>query len=108
MKLQVQTLNKKRFKSLANSILPVLVIVAVCIPMRTMAGTDTTFDNIVTMVSGWLEGSLGKVLALVGLAIALGAGLVKGSITGVIVGLGIALAAVYGPGVITSMFSATF
>ncbi|WP_420213506.1 TraA family conjugative transfer protein (plasmid) [Burkholderia aenigmatica] len=73
-----------------------------------MAGTDTTFNAIVTMVQGWLTGSLGQVLALVGFAIALGAGLVRGSIMGVAIGLGLALSATYGPTVLTGLFTATF
>ncbi|AOZ11198.1 TraA family conjugative transfer protein [Cupriavidus malaysiensis] len=72
------------------------------------AGTDTTFDSIVAMLQNWLEGSLGKVLALAGFAIALGAGLVRGSATGVIFGVAIALCAVYGPGILTALFSGTF
>ena len=101
-------LTKENVVKYAKAFLLLLLIAAVMIPFKTYAGTDTTFDNISLMVSGWLTGSLGKVLALIGLAIALASGLAKGSAAGVIFGITVALIAVYGPDVITTMFSATF
>ncbi len=100
--------NQQRAFEIAKSAAPFVVAIAIMMPLMSMAGTDTTFDNIVTMLTGWLTGSLGKVLALAGLAIALGAGLVKGSAMGVIFGITVALVAVYGPDIMTTMFSATF
>ncbi|PEH40506.1 hypothetical protein CRM94_17080 [Burkholderia gladioli] len=88
--------------------LGVLVCCAILLPLAAFAGTDTTFNAIVTMVSGWLTGSLGQVLALSGFGIALGAGLLRGSVMGVVSGLGLALSATYGPTVLTGLFTATF
>ncbi|QMI50000.1 hypothetical protein MBR110_30340 (plasmid) [Burkholderia sp. MBR-1] len=72
-----------------------------------IAGTDTTFNSVATMIQGWLTGSLGQVIALAGFAIALASGLVRGSAVGVIFGLALALAATYGPTILTGLFTAT-
>lgn len=94
--------------STMKSAAPLLIAMALYVPLATMAGTDSTFDSISTMLTNWLTGSLGKVLALAGLCIALGAGLVKGSAVGVIFGVTVALVAVYGPSILTTMFTAAF
>ncbi|NEX63391.1 hypothetical protein [Noviherbaspirillum galbum] len=70
--------------------------------------TADDFDTLVTWVRGQMEGSAGKFLALLGFAIALAAGLIKGSIAGIVFGLGLALSAAYGPGILVGIFSATF
>lgn len=77
-----------------------LLVIAALIPLTSTAGGDTTFTGISTLIRGWMEGSLGKVLALAGFAIALASGIVKGSAIGVVLGLAIALAAAYGPGIL--------
>jgi len=88
-------------------LLGVALIMMIFMP-HAMAGSDTTFDQIASTVSNWLEGSGGKLLTLLGLAIGLTGGLVKGSLGGLAFGLGLALSAYYGPNVLTAMFSATF
>ncbi|QMI49999.1 hypothetical protein MBR110_30335 (plasmid) [Burkholderia sp. MBR-1] len=84
----------------------VIVFVALCAGAA-IAGTDTTFNSVATMIQGWLTGSLGQVLALAGFAIALASGLVRGSAVGVVFGLALALAATYGPTILTGLFTAT-
>ncbi|WP_257977823.1 TraA family conjugative transfer protein [Burkholderia gladioli] len=93
---------------LRRDILNALVFIAILLPFAAFAGTDTTFNSVVTMVSGWLTGSLGQTLALSGFGVALGSGLIRGSIMGVVSGLALALAATYGPTVLTGLFTATF
>jgi len=69
-------------------------------------GGDTTFDSLTTMVVNWLQGSGGKFLAVLGFGIALAAGLIKGSVAGIVFGLGLALSAVYGPTILIGIFTA--
>ena len=81
--------------------------IAVLMAGAAIAGTDTTFNSVATMIQGWLSGSLGQVIALAGFAIALASGLVRGSAVGVVFGLALALAATYGPTILTGLFTAT-
>ncbi len=77
-----------------------------------LAGTDTTFGTTaagsgpVGTMTGWLEGSMGRMFAIGALAVGLGVGIVKQSVMAVAVGVGIALAASAGPSVLSTIFSA--
>jgi len=77
-----------------------------------IAGTDTTFGTTaagsgpVGTMTGWLEGSMGRLFAIGSLAVGLGVGIVKQSVMSVAIGTGIALAASAGPTVLSSIFSA--
>lgn len=68
---------------------------------------DTGLDPIVTKLTGWLNGAIGKIIAVTALIFAIIGGAIKFNpalIAGV---FGIGLAAGFGPTVITSLFSAT-
>jgi conjugal transfer pilus assembly protein TraA len=69
------------------------------------AGTDTTFNGISTVLTTWMQGSLGQVFALGALAVGMAIAIVKQSLMSVAVGVGIAVAVYYGPGVLTSVVS---
>ncbi len=77
-----------------------------------IAGTDTTFGTTaagsgpVGTLTGWLEGSMGRMFAIGALAVGLGVGIVKQSVMAVAIGVGIALAASAGPSVLSTIFSA--
>ena len=77
-----------------------------------MAGADTTFGTSavgsgpVGTMTGWLEGSMGRMFAIGALAVGLGVGIVKQSVMAVAIGVGIALAASAGPSVLSTIFSA--
>lgn len=70
----------------------------------TATGGDAEFGSILTMVTSWLTGSLGKLLALVCLAVGMAAGVLRQSMIAVIVGIAFALALAFGPGVISGIF----
>lgn len=73
------------------------------------AGTNSAdFDTIVTLITEWLEGSLGKVLALASLAVGLAIGVSQQSIMAVLVGVAMALAVSFGPSVLTGMFTSGY
>ncbi len=72
-----------------------------------MAGTGgTEFDDIYTLLVGWTQGTLGKIIALGMFLVGLSAGIVNQSIVAVVIGIGGALALYYGPTVISGVVSA--
>lgn len=76
-----------------------------------IAGADTTFGTTgagvgpVGTMTGWLQGSMGKMFAIGALAVGLGIGIVRQSVMSVAVGTGIALAASAGPTVLAAIFT---
>lgn len=78
-----------------------------------MAGADTTFGTTaagsgpVGTMTGWLQGSMGRMFAIGALAVGLGIGIVQQSVMSVAVGTGIALAASAGPTVLGAIFTST-
>ena len=77
-----------------------------------MAGADTTFGTSavgsgpVGTMTGWLEGSMGRLFSVGALSVGLAIGIVKQSVMSVAVGTGIALAASAGPTVLGAIFTA--
>jgi conjugal transfer pilus assembly protein TraA len=84
-----------------NLVLPMLA--AMTVVASAAAGTDNTFDSIYQLVKGWLEGSLGKLMAVAAFAIGMGVGLVKQSVIAVVIGLAFALIMFYGPNIMESI-----
>jgi len=83
-----------------------LVLLAAMIP-EAMAGTGgTEFDAIYTLLVGWTQGTLGKIIALTMFLVGLSGGIIRQSIAAVVVGVGGALALFYGPTVIGGVVSA--
>jgi len=78
------------------------------LPRLVLAGTDTTFDDIQTMLSDWTQGSLGKAFAILSLLFGVGIAAVRQSFISLFAGIGVALGATVGPGILDSMFTATF
>jgi len=72
-----------------------------------MAGSDTTFDGIVSTLIGWLEGDLGTLMAVSALAVGLGIGIARATAVPAVVGLVVALFANYGPSVLQGIATAT-
>lgn len=72
-----------------------------------MAGTaGTEFDDIYTLLVGWTQGTLGKIIALGMFMVGLAAGIVNQSIIAVVIGIGGALALYYAPTVIDGVVAA--
>lgn len=70
------------------------------------SGTNP-FASMVSLLTGWLKGGMGLMLALLGLGVGLVAGVGRGSIVGALSGVGIAIASYWGPDVLTGIFGAT-
>lgn len=82
----MKTLNKMFAKNF-----PILAVVTLLVAVPAFAGADTTFGGIYTTVSGWLAGSLGKLLAGVFVIIGLVAGAARQSLLAFAVGIGAAV-----------------
>lgn len=84
----------------------VLGLTAAVVAQTAMAGADTTFGTISTLIKGWTEGSLGDLVSLGTLAVGLTMGIVKQTLMPVAIAAGIAVAANYGPTVVTGIAAA--
>ena len=83
------------------------LVAAAALSSDAMAGTGgTEFDDIYTLLVGWTQGTLGKIIALGMFMVGLSAGIINQSIVAVVVGIGGALALYYGPTVINGVVSA--
>ncbi|MBS3964147.1 MAG: pili assembly chaperone [Methylomonas sp.] len=99
----------KQLKALFTNKAVVASALAAAAVMSTdaMAGTGgTEFDDIYTLLVGWTQGTLGKIIALGMFMVGLSAGIINQSIVAVVVGIGGALALYYGPTVISGVVSA--
>ena len=100
-----QMMSKQMTQKLAS--LALLVAAVAVVTTAAVGGTGgTEFDTIVTQLTGWLEGGLGKVLALAALAVGLGIGVIQQSVMAVVVGISMAIAVYFGPGVIDGIITA--
>lgn len=70
------------------------------------AGGDGTFTPLVTLVQGWMQGSLGTLLALVGALFGLGAAMAS-RWSGLAIGFGVAAGAFYIPDIIPVITTGT-
>jgi len=70
------------------------------------AGNDATFNVALTMITDWLEGSLGKLIAIAGLAIGLVGGIARGNLMAAATGVGMAIVGSAGPAILTGVFAA--
>lgn len=85
---------------------PALVLGLVATSAFAANSVDTTFQQVFDMLKDWLEGSLGKTIAIAALSVGLGIGIVKQSILAVVIGISMALSLALGPGVIAGVFNA--
>jgi len=93
----------------------VVLVLAVCLTLMapcfvfaaTNTGSDETFSEVAGMVRGWLEGSLGQVIALSALAVGLAMGVLRQSIMASVVGVAMALVAYYGPTIVVEGLALT-
>lgn len=88
-----------------------MMIVGTVVLIRTAAahaGTDTTFDDLNTLLEGWSKGSLGKSLALIALLLGVGVAAARQSFAALFAGVGVAAGASIGPSVVGTIITATF
>ncbi len=68
--------------------------------------TDTDFSSVVTLLTNWSQGTLGRVIALSMFVVGIAAGIVRQSVMAAVAGIAGALVMNYGPTVIDSIFGA--
>ena len=68
---------------------------------------DTDFSAVVTQLTNWTDGSLGKVLALAIFVVGMAAGVIRQSLMAAVAGIAGAMVLSYGPAIITNVFGAT-
>ena len=67
----------------------------------------TEFNDVWTLLKGWSQGVLGKIIALGALIVGIAFGLVRQSVVAAVVGIAMALVLQYGPDVIDGIVGAT-
>ena len=73
-----------------------------------MAGAGgTEFNNVWTLLTGWVEGLLGRIIAIVFVIVGLVAGVVRGSIMGFLLGIASGVGLFAAPTIITIIVTAT-
>ena len=68
--------------------------------------TDTDFQSVVALLTGWSQGTQGRTLALGMFVVGIAAGIVRQSVMAAVAGIAGALVLNYGPTVIDSVFGA--
>ncbi len=94
-----------------TTLLRMSAVVGVVVLVRVVAahaGTDTTFDDLNTLMTDWTKGSLGKALALIALLLGIGIAAARQSFASLFAGIGVAAGASVGPGVIGQVITAVF
>lgn len=83
-------------------------VALLAVATASFAGTGgTEFDELQTLLEGWTEGVLGRILAIGALIVGIAFGLVRQSIIAAVIGIGMAVVLSYGPTVIGNIVSAT-
>jgi len=92
-----QKLNHKQLFVLAT------VLTLCCSQVYAGTGGNAEFGPVYTMLQGWFQGTLGKIIALSSMGVGLAWGVVKQSIMAVVTGIGSGLGIYYGPTVIDNL-----
>lgn len=80
-----------------------MLLAAAAVP-DAFAGANATFAPLVTMVTGWLQGSLGTLMALFAALMGVGSA-IRGNWIGLAAGIGVAMGAFYIPTIIPTITS---
>jgi len=85
-----------------------VTLAALLITADSFAGTggSTEFGDIYTMLTGWLQGTLGRIMAVTFVAVGLVGGVMRGSIMGFVVGIAAGLGVYTAPTVIDAIVTA--
>lgn len=98
-----------KYDGLKASVLPLLAFSAVILLNNdALAGTGgAEFDDLVTTVADWMQGSLGKLIALMATLFGLGRGVLSGSVGGGVAGLSIGMGLYASPTIADNVVSGT-
>ena len=101
------------FDSMKNKLtfILTLLVVSFLIPSTALASganqDDLGLGDLLNWLIGLIQGTLGKILALIAFLVGMIAGIAQGSFLAVATGIGFAIVFHYGPDVILSVFGAT-
>lgn len=85
-----------------------VALMLVMLAPNAMAGTaGTEFGNVWTLLTGWVEGLLGRIIAIVFVIVGLVAGVVRGSMMGFVLGIASGVGLFAAPTIITNIVTAT-
>jgi conjugal transfer pilus assembly protein TraA len=98
---------KKIFAGMKKYGLASIALTAVAGTAMASAGSssDTSFQSILNLLTGWATGTLGRSLAIAAFLIGMGMGIVRQSAMAVVLGITFALVLGYGPAVIGNIFT---
>lgn len=98
-----------KFANRAASMLPIVAIVGlVLLSSDALASTvDTTFDTVVTQLSNWATGGLGRVIALSAVIVGAIISVVRSNPLPILSGIAFAMILNFAPQIITGVLSAT-
>jgi len=88
-----------------NAVLGAVALLGASVAIATTS-TDTDFTAVVTLLTNWSQGTLGRTLALGMFVVGIAAGIIRQSVMAAVAGVAGALVLNYGPGVIDGIFGA--
>ncbi len=100
--------SRRRWLRAASRVLLLILALMALKALAAHAGTDTTFDDLNTLIQGWTTGSLGKALSLIALLLGIGVAAARQSFAALFAGVGVAAAASIGPNVLSTVITAVF
>jgi conjugal transfer pilus assembly protein TraA len=96
-------------RGLLAAALILFAVLLILVATDSFAGTggSTEFGSIYTMLTGWLQGILGRILAITFVAVGLVGGVMRGSMMGLVLGIAAGLGVYTAPTVIDNIVTAT-
>lgn len=99
-------MNKTRLTRLPTLILIGLTLLGVSDLLMAGTGGSSEFGNIYTLLTGWLQGMLGRILAVTFMLVGLVSGVMRGSMMGLVLGIACGLGVYTAPTVIDNIVTA--
>ena len=97
-----------KFNRRIGVLLALVSVLMVTMAPDSMAGTaGTEFSNVWTLLTGWVEGLLGRIIAIVFVIVGLVAGVVRGNMMGFVLGISSGVGLYAAPTIITNIVTAT-
>ena len=97
-------------KSIAKAAVACSLMAGAAAAFAGVGGTTpggSEFDAIWTLIQGWSQGVLGRIIALGALIVGIAFGLVRQSVVAAVIGISMAIVLQYGPDVIEGIVTAT-
>lgn len=94
----------------ARDVVPVVAVAAGFVLLSTdaFAGTEgAEFDGLYDIIVGWMQGTLGRIIALVAILVGLAAGAFRQNYMAAVGGVVLGLALFFAPGIIGTFMTAT-